>query len=268
MQKLTTSDYTYLTRPTEVGILSRTLPSLTFYSRFLTEVYTSALRAKRGVYDDESWYASSINVVRGLESVGISFSVKGLEHVAAVEGPVLFIANHLSVMETVVLPSIILPYRPLTFVVKQSLLEVPIFKHVLTATDPIAVTRTNPRHDLKTVLEQGVERLSRNFSIVIFPQTTRAPFDPDQFSSIGVKLAKRAQVKVVPLALLTDAWKNGRWVKDFGRIVPQRRVYFEFGAPISVEGKGNDEQQHIIDFIQSRLALWQEERRAAGSAPA
>jgi len=37
-------------------------------------------------------------------------------------------------------------------------------------------------------------------------------FDPALFTSIGVKLAQRAGVPVVPLALLTDAWGNGRLV--------------------------------------------------------
>ncbi|MEJ2057088.1 MAG: lysophospholipid acyltransferase family protein, partial [Desulfofustis sp.] len=154
----------------------------------------------------------------------------------------------------------ILFYKPFTYVIKQSLLEVPVFKQVMRALDPIAVTRTNPRQDLKIVLEQGAERLSRGLSIVIFPQTTRAEFNPKQFSTIGVKLAKRAGVPIVPLALLTDAWENGRLFKDFGRIVPTRTARFAFGKPLVVEGKGNDEHQAVIEFIESHLARWEAER--------
>lgn len=235
-------------------------PSLVFYPRFLLEVYRSAGKAKRGRYDNETWQRSSVNVLRALESVGVGFNVEGLEHVSNADGPVLFIGNHLSVMETVVLPAWILSHKPFTYVIKQSLLEVPIFKQVMRAIDPIAVTRTNPRQDLKVVLEQGTERLSRGLSIVVFPQTTRAAFNPDQFSTIGVKLAKRAGVPIVPLALLTDAWENGRISKDFGRIVPSRTVHFAFGKALLVEGKGNDEHQAVIDFIESHLARWEAER--------
>lgn len=237
-------------------------PSLSFYPRFLFEVYRSAGKAKQGMYDNETWQRSSVNVLRALESVGVGFDVRGLEHVGAVDGPVLFIGNHLSVMETVVLPAWILFYKPFTYVIKQNLLEVPVFKQVMRALDPIAVTRTNPRQDLKVVLEQGAERLSRGLSIVIFPQTTRAAFNPEQFSTIGVKLAKRAAVPIVPLALLTDAWENGRISKDFGRIVPSRTAHFAFGKPLVVDGKGNEEHQAIIDFIESRLTRWEEERRS------
>ena len=262
MQNLSTNDTTYHTTPVSVGMMGQMLPSLSFYPKFIAEVYTSAGKVKKGRYDIAEWQRSSLNVIRALESVGVTFQVEGLEHLKALEGPVIFIANHLSVMETVVLPALIVPYTLVTYVIKQSLLEAPVFKHVIGSKDPIAVTRTNPRHDLKVVLEQGKERLSRNFSIIIFPQTTRAPFNPDQFSTIGIKLAKRAQVKVIPLALLTDAWENGKRFKDFGKIVPQRKAHFAFGTPISVQGKGNEEHQQILEFIQSKLDLWYEERRA------
>jgi len=266
MQNLSTDDSTYRSPPGSVGIMGRTLPSLSFYAQFLTEVFLSAGKARKGLYDNPTWQAGSINVMRALESVGIRFRVEGLEHVKSVNGPVLFIANHLSVMETVVLPTWILPYKPLTYVIKQSLLEVPVFKRVMASLSPIAVTRTNPRQDLKIVLEQGADRLSKNISIIIFPQTTRTPFNPEQFSTIGIKLAKRAGTKVIPLALLTDAWENGKRLKDFGRIVPERTVHFSFGEPLSVEGKGSEEHRRIIEFIQSNLDRWHRERNADAAA--
>ena len=260
MLELSSDHSSYRSRRNQSGDSKPLFPSLSFYPRFLMEVYRSAGKAKQGLYDNETWQRSSINVLRALESVGVGFDVQGLEHIRAVDGPVLFIGNHLSVMETVVLPSWILSYKPFTYVIKQSLLEVPIFKRVMAAVEPIAVTRTNPRQDLKAVLEQGVERLSRGLSIVIFPQTTRTAFNPEQFSSIGVKLAKRSGVPIVPLALLTDAWENGKISKDFGRIVPSRSVHFAFGNALTVEGKGNEEHQAVIDFIQSHLARWEIER--------
>jgi 1-acyl-sn-glycerol-3-phosphate acyltransferase len=260
MQNLSTNGSSYSSHPNGTGSSSSLFPSLSFYPRFLMVVYRSAVKSRRNSYDLENWQQSSITVMRALESVGVEFDVQGLEHIEAVDGPVLFIGNHLSVMETVVLPTWVLPYKPFTYVIKQSLLEVPVFKHVMRHLDPIAVTRTNPRQDLKTVLEQGVDRLSRNLSVVIFPQTTRTAFNPEQFSTIGVKLARKAGVPIVPLALLTDAWENGSISKDFGRIVPSRKVHFAFGEPLSVEGKGSDEHQKIISFIESHLALWQKER--------
>ncbi|MCP4891374.1 MAG: hypothetical protein GY904_32880 [Planctomycetaceae bacterium] len=91
----------------------------------------------------------------------------------------------------------------------------------------------------------------------MFPQTTRSQvFDSSRFNSIGVKLALRAQVPVVPIALITDAWGNGKKLKDFGRIDPQKIVRFAFGEPIRIEGRGNQQQQEIIHFIEAKLNEW------------
>ena len=123
--------------------------------------------------------------------------------------------------------------------------------------DPIAVTRDNPREDFKAVIEGGTERLARGISIIVFPQTTRTrQFDASQFNSIGVKLALRAKAPVVPLALLTDAWGNGRWIKDFGKIDPARTVHFAFGEPMEIQGRGAEDHQKIIGFIEERLSQW------------
>jgi len=167
------------------------------------------------------------------------------------------IGNHMSMMETVILPFILSSSEKVTFVIKESLLHYPFFKYVMRSRDPIAVTRSNPRQDFKTVMEQGVERIGRGISIVVFPQTTRAHiFDPSKMSSIGVKLAKKAGVPIVPLALQTSAWSNGKIIKDLGKIDVQKGVYFSFGEPITVEGKGTEEQQRITDFIQAKLQEW------------
>lgn len=266
MQNLSHNDSSYQTAASSTSLPSRILPTFSFYLKFLSVVFRSAMLAKSGKYDTETWQIYSIKVLRALESVGVKVRVDGFEHLKAASGPVIFIGNHLSVMETVLLPSWILSYKPFTYVIKQSLLEVPVFKHVMNSIRPIAVTRTNPRNDLKVVLTQGEERLSNDLSLIIFPQTTRTAFDPEQFSTIGIKLAKRTQVPVIPLALLTDAWENGKYAKDFGRIVPSRKVQFAFGKPMMVEGKGSEEHQQVIDFVQNHLVTWQKQRMAESSS--
>jgi 1-acyl-sn-glycerol-3-phosphate acyltransferase len=81
---------------------------------------------------------------------------------------------------------------------------------------------------------------------------------PDKFNSIGVKLAQRADVPVVPVALVTDAWPNGKLLKDFGKIDPTKTVRFSFGAPILIKGRGTDQNQQIIRFITTTLEAWQQ----------
>ena len=187
----------------------------------------------------------------------MQFEITGLDHVRQLDAACVFISNHMSILETFVLPGLIAPFRETTFVVKQSLVEYPVFKHVMRSRDPVTVTRDNPREDLRAVLDGGEQRLKAGISIVVFPQTTRtATFEPTEFNSIGVKLAKKAGAPIVPVALKTDAWGNGKYLKDFGRIRPASKVHFAFGKPLWVKGRGHEEHEEIVRFISDKLAEW------------
>jgi len=257
MRGLSLVQGSYRTHQDRHSFLGRISPPLAFYPRVFCVIFRAGAKAKRGRYDDEAWQASSLTTVRALEKAGVRFDISGLEHVADQDGPCVFIGNHMSTLETFALPVILLPFKKITFVVKQSLLDYPVFGHVMRSRDPIAVGRTNPREDLKAVLEGGAARLAKGVSLVIFPQTTRVPeFDPKEFNTIGIKLAKRADVPVIPFALKTDAWGNGRLVKDFGRIDPSRTAHFAFGAPLHVAQQGAAEHQQIIQFIVTKLRAW------------
>ncbi|MEL6106427.1 MAG: lysophospholipid acyltransferase family protein, partial [Planctomycetota bacterium] len=223
----------YCTEPRRIKPLHRLFPSFNFYRKFHWLVYQSSVKAKRGEYDGAAWSLSSHRVLHALESVGVEVEFEGLDHVRALKSSCVFVGNHMSMFETIILPSVIQPITDVTFVVKQSLLDYPIFRHVLRSRDPIGVSRDNPREDLKAVLGGGTERLKKGVSIIVFPQTTRSvTFEPDNFNTIGVKLAARAGVPVVPIALVTDAWGNGSWIKDLGPINPSKKVRLAFGEAI------------------------------------
>ena len=227
-------------------------PSFRFYLKFFPIVFRSYVEAKRGQYDGERWSLSSLAILRALESVGVSFEIRGIAQVRSVDGPCVFIANHMSTLETMILPGIIQPIKEVTFVVKHKLLEYPVFKHILAARNPIAVTRDNPREDFKRVLNEGCEKIQAGRSIIVFPQTTRTlHFAPHQFNTIGIKLAKRAQAPVIPIGLVSDAWGIGWPVKEFGKIDPSKPVHFTFGAPIHIQGRGDAEHEQVLEFIRT-----------------
>lgn len=258
MHHLQIQQGSYRSEPCRPSLITSTLPSLSFYPQFLGIVFGASEKARRGGYDDAAWAEDSMRVFRLLEKNGVEIEISGLENLEGMSGPCVFIGNHMSIMETVILPAMILPYTRVTYVVKESLLTYPVFKHIMQSRNPVAVTRTNPRQDLKTVMTEGGERLGAGISIIVFPQTTRSTtFDGAHFGSIGVKLAKKAGVPVIPVALKTDAWENGKISKDFGAIVPGKRVHFAFGEPMEIVGKGNDEHQKVIDFIEKKLQGWQ-----------
>jgi 1-acyl-sn-glycerol-3-phosphate acyltransferase len=247
----------YHTLPQRLSFLARVAPSAVFYYDAFLIVFLGSRKAKRGRYGNAEWSASSMATLRALERVGVQIEIAGIENFSELKEPCVFIGNHMSTLETFVLPTIIEPYKDVTFIVKQSLVDYPIFKHIMRCRDPITVGRENARDDLRAVLEGGAERLKAGRSIIVFPQTTRRlVFETTEFNTIGIKLAKKAGVPVVPIALKTDAWGNGKWLKDYGKIDPSKKVHFEFGKPLWIKDRGTEEHEQIVEFIKGKLKEW------------
>jgi 1-acyl-sn-glycerol-3-phosphate acyltransferase len=230
---------------------------LYFTLKYASVVLRTRKEAIRKQYDTKAWTDSSLEILRFIENAGGVFDITGMENITKPAGSVLFISNHMSTLETMVLPCIIGPLKELTFVVKESLVKHPLFGDVMKSRNPIVVGRTDPRKDLEAVMTGGVELLKSGISIVIFPQSTRSvEFKPEEFNSLGVKLAKKADVDIVPIALKTDFWGNGKWIKELGPIDHNKHIHIKFGEPMRVSGNGKEENQKIIDFIIASLQEW------------
>lgn len=260
MQKGYFDSYSYHTPEKEhLGFKEKILlnNSLYFNLKYAGVVLRTRRDAIRNVYDTKAWTDSSFDIFRFIEKTGGKFHITGMENITKSTGPVLFISNHMSTLETMIFPGVIGPHRELTFVVKESLVKHPLFGHVMRSRNPIVVGRTDPRKDFEAVMNGGVDLLSKGISIIIFPQSTRSlEFKTKEFNSIGVKLAKKAGVEVVPIAIKTDFWGNGRWIKELGTINCHKPIHIKFGEPFPVSGNGKEENQKIIDFIQSSLQEW------------
>ncbi|MDD2480424.1 MAG: lysophospholipid acyltransferase family protein [Victivallaceae bacterium] len=232
-----------------------------FFLRTAWVFYLTARCARRGRSHfnlDKQVYYCNKNI-RTLERCGAKIHLRGLDNLDSEEGPFVIIGNHMSSLETVVLNSIIGSRLKISFIFKSSLLKVPYLGTALMAQNSIPIDRVNPREDFKTIITEGKNRLQNGHSVLVFPQSTRSPkLIPQEFNTIGVKLARAAEVKVIPLALKTDFLGRGKIFKDFGPLDKNKAVYFEFGAPITVEGNGRETHQQVIEFIQSRLDKWNE----------
>ncbi len=232
-------------------------PSIYFFTNMLRILLYSNKQAKKGIYNSEKWYDSSLDTLKSLERTGIEFYFSGMDNIRKANGPVVFVGNHMTTLETVIFPSIIRPIKPVVYVIKEELSKYPLFGPIALARDPILVGRENPREDLRIVLEEGSKRLQAGKSVIIFPQRTRsAGLDPALFNSLGTKLAKRNNVPVIPIALITDAWGNGKHIKEAGKIDPSKKVYIAFGPPIKIIGNGAEEHNQVIAFIANKFIGW------------
>ena len=78
--------------------------ALRYYRRLGGIVWHGCRCAQRGAFDDVAWAEHSLATLRAVEAVGGHVRVTGLEHVAQTPGAVVFIGNHMSTLETVLLP--------------------------------------------------------------------------------------------------------------------------------------------------------------------
>ena len=124
--------------------------------------------AVKGIYNNKEWVHSSYSIFKLIEKCGGKFHLTGLENIEHNEGPTVFISNHMSILETMVLPCLIAPVRDVTFVVKDSLVKHAVFGPIMRSRNPVVVSRDNSREDFKTVLTKGQELLAQGTSIVIF----------------------------------------------------------------------------------------------------
>jgi len=247
----------YHSKTQKIPYWRKRFPNLYFWPKLLAIVLDGNSLAKQERYNVSEWVSTSLDTVRLLEKLGVNFHIENLHVLEDLKQPCVFVSNHMSALDAFIFPSIIQPFVNFTFVGKVSLVKSPLFKHIILSRDPIIVDRKNPRENFKDILTEGKKRLSKGISVLLFPQATRAEgFDIKQFNSIGVKLAKHAQVPIIPVALCTNVWKAGKIIKDIGKIEPSRPVYISLGDPINADGKSRDVQASIIDFILGKLNLW------------
>ena len=227
------------------------------YLHFIGTILRSRALALAGKYDDEAWAYASREIIHNLERCQARLHIEGMDRVRASEGPLVFVANHMSTLETVALPGLIVPMKPVTYVVKEKLMHGFFWGPIMRSRNPIPVSRSDPRADLDIVMREGCARLAAGISVIVFPQGTRTEvFDRSRFNSLGAKLAAKAGVQLLPIAVKTDYWGSSGILRGFGPIRRDRPIHIEFGDPAPVVGRGKAEHEHCLDFIESRLRAW------------
>lgn len=171
---------------------------------------------------------------------GLNYKVEGLENLP--KQTAIVFSNHQSAWETIFF-QVLLP--PQTWILKKSLLYIPVFGWGLSLIEPIAIQRqgANAREKLIT---QGVEKLKQNRWVIIFPEGTRvAVGENKRFAKGGASLAQASGYPIVPIRHNAgEFWPKGFFIKKSGII--QVRI----GPLIQTQDKSineiNQEAEHWI----------------------
>ena len=70
------------------------------YCHFAATILRSRALALAGLYDAEAWARSSREIISFLESCQARFRIEGMNRVRGAEGPLVFVSNHMSTLET------------------------------------------------------------------------------------------------------------------------------------------------------------------------
>ena len=230
------------------------------FSMFMAEIFVRGnIHSRRPGFMEKEWSEFGLRVVSLIERIGGSVEIEGFGEIKNLNTPVVWACNHVSALETYLLPPILMSWPGLIIVLKESLAHYPCFGAVVRAVSPIRVQRNNPIEDLRKVLNDGTAGIRAGRSALIFPQGTRyRQFDPASFNTLGAKLALHAKVPMVPIAVSTDFLRIGRKHRDLGATVhPASPVRISCGPVIPCDLKQSEIQNRCLDFITSKLAQWE-----------
>lgn len=146
---------------------------------------------------------------------GIRYRVLGKENIP--REPCVVLAKHESAWETLAF-QVVLP--PQVWVIKRELLWIPFFGWGLAMLSPIAIDRKAGTRALRQMIEQGRSRLAQGFSIVIFPEGTRAaPGARGTYHAGGAWLATQIGAPILPVAHNAgDHWPRKSFLKYPGLV--------------------------------------------------
>ena len=233
------------------------------YSWAVTRVFPlCALAEPFGRLTTERWAQFCFSTVTGAERLGMNVVIEGFKDRIAYGGPVLYLCNHMSMTETILLPPVLLAFGPFSYVAKASLAHLPFLAKAAEHMRMVPISRVSPREDLVNILRTGTGRISGGDSFLIYPQGTRCEvFSRKRYSSIGAKLAERAGCPVVPIVVDTRCQptrKTGllrKVLKDFGPVDTSKDIHVACG-PVIPCGKSKDLHETAFDWMATKLESW------------
>lgn len=193
-----------------------------------------------------NWLALSIHAARWF--CGIHYRVQGMEYVENQKDGLVLLVKHQSTYETFLMPAM-MP-RPLAFVFKKELLNIPFFGWSIGSLDMIHIDRSQRARAFLKVVEQGQRLLARGVWVIMFPEGTRVPRgQAGDYQSGAARLAIMNKVPVVPVAVTSArCWPKTGFIRKPGI------VDVSIGKPISTENRKHDElTQEVKNWIETEM---------------
>jgi 1-acyl-sn-glycerol-3-phosphate acyltransferase len=122
-----------------------------------------------------------------------------LQVIGRVRGPAVFIANHESLIDTIILPA--LCPRASKIVAKREIVFIPLLGWALATAGAMMVDRKNTKRALGSI-QSGIRKLPRGWSVIVFPEGTRSlDGQLKSFKKGAFHIAMQTGLPIVPIGL-------------------------------------------------------------------
>ena len=180
-------------------------------------------------------------------SCGIKGEIRGEENFDLNE-QALILSNHQSTWETMYL---LAKFPRMSWVIKQELLNIPLFGWGMRQSHPIAIDRSDGLSALEQILANGKKRLDEGNWVCIFPEGTRTPaVKKSRFKLGAAKLAIHAGRPVYPVAHNAgECWPRNGLIKTPGTVT------VSIGPRIDTTGKTPEQvTKEAEDWVNAERA--------------
>lgn len=183
-----------------------------------------------------------------LKSAGVNVHLSG--RTEPLDEPVLYVSNHEGNFDIPVLINQ-LP-QPFGFISKKEVEKIPFLKPWMEELNCIYLDRSNRRASLQ-MIKDGIKKLKEKHSLLIFPQGSRSKGqEMQEFKAGSFKLAKSAQVKIVPVAVYGT---SQIMEKHQSRKMVPGDVYVHILDPINPSIFEDKTMQEVSHFVQDKISL-------------
>jgi 1-acyl-sn-glycerol-3-phosphate acyltransferase len=190
------------------------------------------------------WVFSTIRIISLTR-----MDIKGTENIP--DGPVLFVPNHLSIFDVVILYPIM--NRPSSFISKIELKKIPFLAQWMILIKAVFLDRDNIKQAIGIIIG-AVDDINNGTSVIVFPEGTRSRTgEVLEFKEGTFKIATRTDCPVVPIAI-----SNTDKILHSGLGIRTANVTIEFGQPIMTKDLDKDHKKHLGHDARERIIAMKE----------